>query len=537
MTIGLAKPRFSLYNSASDNFFPTTLARPNELALDFPKMAPSNALDEAQQVCIRNGGRVVQSKKVQGRILLLAECEKHHIWWTRPDSILAGHWCRRCFFDAKRTPISAFQKLAKSRGGKCRSTSYLKREQKLIWECSKGHTWAASPGNIRKGGWCPKCAGLGRTIKDMQLIADRHGGKCLSRKYEGVLTKLQWQCVQGHRWASTPQSILQGSWCRICSDSVRVKHSLDDMRSLARSKGGVCMSSKYVDTRHALTWKCSQGHTWPANPSDILGGRWCPDCSTGKTERLCRAYFEKLFKVPFPIAHPTWLRNSRGNRMELDGFSERLGLAFEYHGRQHYENHPLFHGARSTLRQRMADDKLKENLCKAHGITLFIIPYTVADVDLATYIQQQCTAKNISHPKLSGPLKISLKRVSSPLWLAASKQMAQMRGGKCLSTHYISAQTKMTWQCKLGHQWAATPNHIKNGTWCPRCSGQVPLSIDVLRAFAKRKSGRCISTSCRNSNKQEWQCQHGHRWKALWGNIKKGTWCPTCHNERRRKAS
>ena len=497
-------------------------------------MSPYDALHRAQRVCTRKGGRIVQSKKVQGRVSILAECKIRHRWHTRPDTILAGHWCRKCFFDSKRTAIRFFQKLAESRGGKCRSPSYFAREQKLSWECAKGHFWDAAPSNIRRGRWCPQCAGLGRTIEDMRELAMDRGGMCLSRHFRGVLTELRWQCGRGHTWAVAPRSVLQGSWCRICSDSLRVKHSLDDMCSLARSRGGFCISSTYVDTRHALIWKCAQGHSWSAKPTDILSGRWCPDCSGGKTERLCRAYFERIFAVPFPTARPAWLRNTRGNRMELDGYSERLAVAFEYHGRQHYEKHGLFHGERSTLRQRKTDDKLKANLCRKHGIKLIAIPYTVTDGELPAFILRQCERKSVSHPKVLHPLKINLKKVSSPRWLDAAKRMAQKRGGECLSNHYISAQTKMLWRCKRGHQWEANPNHIKNGTWCPRCSGQVPLSLELLKAFARRKSGLCLSTSCRNSEKQEWQCRQGHKWKALWGNIKKGTWCPTCHYDRRR---
>uniref|UniRef100_UPI004047EE3D zinc-ribbon domain-containing protein n=1 Tax=Algoriphagus sp. TaxID=1872435 RepID=UPI004047EE3D len=49
--------------------------------------------------------------------------------------------------------------------------------------------------------------------------------------------------------------------------------------------------------------------------------------------------------------------------------------------------------------------------------------------------------------------------------------IALTRGGNCLSKEYIDAKTKLEWQCKAGHSWFATPNHIKNGTWCPNCAG------------------------------------------------------------------
>ena len=53
------------------------------------------------------------------------------------------------------------------------------------------------------------------------------------------------------------------------------------------------------------------------------------------------------------------------------------------------------------------------------------------------------------------------------------KQMqafAKERGGKCLSTAYGDAHTKLQWQCQEGHEWEATPGSIKSGRWCPECA-------------------------------------------------------------------
>ena len=41
---------------------------------------------------------------------------------------------------------------AKRRGGRCLSTRYLNKDQKLEWECAKGHRWRAALSNIRQHG-------------------------------------------------------------------------------------------------------------------------------------------------------------------------------------------------------------------------------------------------------------------------------------------------------------------------------------------------------------------------------------------------
>ncbi len=48
-------------------------------------------------------------------------------------------------------------------------------------------------------------------------------------------------------------------------------------------------------------------------------------------------------------------------------------------------------------------------------------------------------------------------------------RLALERGGKCLSEELKSVHKKLIWECAKGHQWEATPNHIRMGTWCPKC--------------------------------------------------------------------
>jgi hypothetical protein len=50
------------------------------------------------------------------------------------------------------------------------------------------------------------------------------------------------------------------------------------------------------------------------------------------------------------------------------------------------------------------------------------------------------------------------------------QNLAQSRGGLCLSSHFESVIKKLTWQCQEGHTWEANPHHIKNGNWCPTCA-------------------------------------------------------------------
>ena len=55
-----------------------------------------------------------------------------------------------------------------------------------------------------------------KTIADMQVLAEKKQGKCLSKTYVNMKTRLLWECRNGHIWEATPASISRGSWCRQC---------------------------------------------------------------------------------------------------------------------------------------------------------------------------------------------------------------------------------------------------------------------------------------------------------------------------------
>ena len=102
-----------------------------------------------------------------------------------------------------------------------------------------------------------------------------------------------------------------------------------------------------------MLWQCQLGHQWEAGFNSVKdNGTWCPECSDGISERLCRAILEYKLGVPFPKTRPSWLVNARRNRMEFDGYSAQLHIAFESHGRQHFEVTTRMTPTKAALLQR-----------------------------------------------------------------------------------------------------------------------------------------------------------------------------------------
>jgi hypothetical protein len=55
------------------------------------------------------------------------------------------------------------------------------------------------------------------TIEEMQALAKKHRGECLSETYAGALNKIRWRCVKGHEWEATPSNVKNaGYWCPEC---------------------------------------------------------------------------------------------------------------------------------------------------------------------------------------------------------------------------------------------------------------------------------------------------------------------------------
>lgn len=237
-------------------------------------------IDNMQKIASNRGGKCLSTAYINVGTPLKWECSEKHIWWATPASLLykPKSWCPVCA-QKKKLTLEEMQLLAIDRGGKCLSTEYFNSKISLEWKCSNGHTWFAAPNNIKNGSWCPVCSNrVKHTLKDAKLIAETRGGKCLSSNYKNGLIPMEWECKNKHRWKSRFDSVLMGNWCSVCANENK-KLTLKEMQIIASKRGGKCLSTEYINTSTKLEWKCSKGHTWFATPNGIKAKRWCPQCA------------------------------------------------------------------------------------------------------------------------------------------------------------------------------------------------------------------------------------------------------------------
>jgi len=507
--------------------------------------------DNLQAIVAERGGRC-RGLITNATTKILWECSEGHTWKAAPSEIISGRWCPVCgkknAAQKRRLTLEEMQWIAGERNGLCLSKSYKSAQSKLLWQCSGGHQWEANPNSIKRGSWCPTCwkekaAALQRlfrlSIQEMQKIAEGRGGFCLSNEYEHSHSKLLWECSKGHQWLATPTHIKSGEWCRICAveeSAQRQKLDFKEMHEIAEKRGGRCLSTSYENARSKLLWECAEGHQWKAVPYSIKNGTWCPECKLGFWERVCRAFFEKLFNDSFPNAYPKWLVNDNGNQLELDGYCKHLKLAFEHHGQQHYGLSTPFIKSAFQLEQIQKNDKLKKMLCKEKGITLIEIPEigTLLKLDdLKEFIRKKCTEEGYPIPKDFYHKEILFDHAYFTSFLADLNSIAAKKGGKCLSKVYKGSDESLEWKCSEGHTWRATPHNVKKGTWCPVCAGTQKLNIEDMHRLAEERGGRCLSRNYVEAlSKLIWECDKGHRWQSTPANIKSGRWCPICSKKR-----
>ena len=306
------------------------------------------------------------------------------------------------------------------------------------------------------------------------------------------------------------------------------KEKFNRLEKVAAVRGGRPLFNEWPGAKTKVQWECSCGHVWSAKPNSILNGTWCPSCSSGLSERICRELFDRLFSCQFEKIRPSWL-SFQGKHLELDGYCASLGLAFEHNGTQHYKE-GLFC---NDLDKRFLYDKIKRELCAKHGVALIVIPALFSKLkleDLNRYVVSACREFGFEPINPDANVEYVGGFMDFVAKLEDISKIAKNRGGECLSNEYHGWNRKLAFRCGCGYEWKATPFSIRRGTWCPKCAHKIQPTISEIQEFAVRKGGRLLSEKyINNSDKLQWECACGHRWLAGYNTVKDaGHWCPVC---------
>ncbi len=240
-------------------------------------LSATERLGELRAIAVNRGGSCLSQSYKNAHTKLEWKCGKGHRWLASPDKVKRGTWCPTCRKLPKAT-IEQMHALARSREGFCLSDNYKNTDSKLLWRCAKGHEWAATPYKVKKGSWCPTCGGTKTfTIGDAQEFAKSIGGACLSTEYVNNVSKLEWRCDKGHTFIRTFSAVRNGVWCPECRSPNRIKPS--QVLDIIKQRGGKCLTKTIKNSCTKLTVVCQHGHVWHPTGRNLVLGHWCRICA------------------------------------------------------------------------------------------------------------------------------------------------------------------------------------------------------------------------------------------------------------------
>ena len=117
------------------------------------------------------------------------------------------------------------------------------------------------------------------------------------------------------------------------------------------------------------------------------------------------------------------------------------------------------------------------------------------------------------------------------------KMIAESKNGKLLSTEFVTAKTKYSFECDKGHQFELTSDKIvTREDWCPYCAGRYGDFDNKYKHFIEViNKGKMLSPYVNGKTKIKCECENHHTFFALPSNLLAGKWCKECnisHGER-----
>jgi len=252
-------------------------------------------------------------------------CDKcPHTFSKRVNNVQRGSWCPYCARKRLCGEITCMHCFNRSLASSPRAAAFTAANPTLSlltipicsnevvdWLCdSCDHRFAARPGDVQQGSWCPFCGGvslcgkqqcnfcftrsLASSARVSEFLAANSDAQPLTI-FKSARATVDWRCnTCSHKFAKAFYSVEAGGWCPYCAgQSLCGDHTCLHCfeRSLASSVHIADLVSKdgfdpwlvHKSTHDMFDWQCeSCAHVFPAAANKVQSGRWCPFCRSGK---------------------------------------------------------------------------------------------------------------------------------------------------------------------------------------------------------------------------------------------------------------
>jgi hypothetical protein len=169
-------------------------------------------------------------------------------------------------------------------------------------------------------------------------------------------------------------------------------------------------------------------------------------------------------------------------------YNAELKLAVEYNGMQHYE--PIeFFGGKEAFELRTKYDEEKMILCRENSVKLIIVPYTVKQEDIHSFLKEQTRMYQPEYVEKSDDEADEF--CTQTYKQEELRELVEDRRGEILSGVCVTGKSRIVLRCDKGHQWCASVHNIRTGMWCNQCDLGSKTKISVsLKKYNATENGK-----------------------------------------------
>ena len=521
-------------------------------------------------------------------------CEKGHEWEQNPNHRSRGRGCPICAQESRKTSHS--KKWIEKHGSLAEKNPELAKQwhptkngnktaydfsagngNKAWWICEKGHEWEAVISSRNQGIGCPICSGHKALLgyNDLSTVNPELSQQWHPTK-NGVLKpsdvtlnctkKIWWLGNCGHEWEVSVAHRAQGTGCPICAGKKVLKGYNDFATAypeLAKewhpTKNGDLTADKVTPkSNKKIWWECARGHEWQTGVCHRTKGTGCPVCSgeikTSFPEQVIFFYLKDITEA--------YNRYMIDKHTEIDVYLPEYRIGIEYDG-LYYHN-----SAKSTQKEKKKEEKLKnldiflirikeadDKVLKTENKSVIYLSSRITDNELNRMIDELINRIN-QYAKINVKIDVNVSRDRGKIYeqyilgekkkslLALQPDLAKQwhptKNGNLLPENVsVSANKRVWWICKEGHEWQAMIHSRSQGVGCPICAGKKVLSgyndlltknPEIAKQWHPTKNGNLTAGDITAfSNKEYWWiCKEGHEWKATASDRMSGKGCAVC---------
>lgn len=321
-------------------------------------------------------------------------CPKHGVFYTiarNHKNLNSGcPVCGRIKANFKtRIPLEEFKQRAKCVHKKdiyeIVDKSYVKVSDKVEVKCKIcGNVFKIRGSDFLKGRGCPICHPFPKkyTVEEFKKkLKELMPNLEVVSEYNGSEEPIYVYCkIHNYKFKTTPKRLISGNNCQKCYDDRRSIVQRKDINVLLDELSKINdyeypnIFEEYENNKSKITSVCKIHGEFKVAANKLLRGASCPKCEQSMFENYIEHIlydnninfvYEKRFE---------WLKGIKNGLSSLDFYLPNYNIAIECQGEQHFKK-SLYIRSKYGFEDRVANDILKYNLCKEHGIPLiYILP-------------------------------------------------------------------------------------------------------------------------------------------------------------------